>query len=1166
MQQLKHIKLIDLFGREIKLKLREKEKFQSLCGGFVSAVLAITTISFVSIQFLHAYRGHLVSVNRLVEPVKLHLTNKNIHSWEKNFTFGFSVPDRSIIPYLSVKSSIGNYMNNFEEKLIDCSKEVYQHLGFKIPQNMTILCIKMSTKLIVGNIFPRIEIGVCQNIFESLKFFDENPKKIDKKDPKNKDKKSKRLHYGTACEKIPSPDSPEFANLVKKLKKFQVYLFTSESEEDYMKRHMELENEIHVTKLYASIDFQKQHHQFMRFFKVTTSKSLFNRFPDKVGFLETRDHSDIISIDSSGYLLRAQIVMDLENMVTIHRKYQSYISLISYLGGLFKGLSIFFLVFVWPFREVQYYTEFINKMFTVCSNLSDFEANFPTSPRKIRARISKTYQSIQINKGSNDGSGKLVEKGGKKSQASSIKPQQEVCMFQGFLDKQVKKEMKNKIKNFIHQRAVDSFQTPRSRSSSLFSPRPLIKISSPKHKKGLKERRHTKRDEANFGALLQKRYSENYDPRLVERIQRKVKDKEKGLQSSNLLRIPEAGHDQVCEISDKTVLDEPNNGSKLKSSSKNGSQESKQRREDRAEMAECKPFADHSFGYNHFRRPNDEISNPEDGFSDQIERINQKNPGLPSPREGPFFHNLRSSERNLSDFNYSESLFKRNEHVESTPKTLERGIPTDSLRRREDFKDNQEDQNNDEERSIEQIGLADKILDTPSVTFHQNPFQRPTLSGGGGPDSQGGNSSKAAKSARRKLKNALNNYRFRQKKFLFASKSNTKPSKLKPSKLSSLGQKIKDQTKEDNGGASTSPQGSNEKIENPKDKKVNFFKAIKGVSKSKKDTSNNQKSNQKFSLGAILGAAINKNSNNQNDSNSPEKNGFSPASSPQSSSSESEQNRNDRAYTSFFQSVKALQNKYKNKFKNLDKQKESQDQKDEVNVDTEKESPKKAKSLSPAHKVLATAIRRVTTIQKVKEIEKKRAEEAAKKEAIKKDRKLRLSFLEHLTVFMPENWFSTPKKRVFLNGVKLIDQKLDITAIVHSLNEFEKLKMLLFDENQYYLFEHIPKPILFDKKILDDDDDEKEQGQPESGDQDGRGAGVKAKQNSKSKGLFGSRKKKKKFKDQILSFNCEFWHRKSSKEEKMENFRKALCNVSTKKDPSFIDLRLIEILQNMVEI
>ena len=47
----------------------------------------------------------------------------------------------------------------------------------------------------------------------------------------------------------------------------------------------------------------------------------------------------------------------------------------------------------------------------------------------------------------------------------------------------------------------------------------------------------------------------------------------------------------------------------------------------------------------------------------------------------------------------------------------------------------------------------------------------------------------------------------------------------------------------------------------------------------------------------------------------------------------------------------------------------------------------------------------------------------------------------------------------------MIHSKLEIRYLIHSLNELEKLKRLLFDDDQYYLFEHIPKPYLIDGEM-----------------------------------------------------------------------------------------------------
>jgi hypothetical protein len=49
----------------------------------------------------------------------------------------------------------------------------------------------------------------------------------------------------------------------------------------------------------------------------------------------------------------------------------------------------------------------------------------------------------------------------------------------------------------------------------------------------------------------------------------------------------------------------------------------------------------------------------------------------------------------------------------------------------------------------------------------------------------------------------------------------------------------------------------------------------------------------------------------------------------------------------------------------------------------------------------------------------------------------------------------------------MINRKLDLINIIETMNELEKLKNLLFDENQHYIFELIPKPVMFDKKIIE---------------------------------------------------------------------------------------------------
>ena len=52
------------------------------------------------------------------------------------------------------------------------------------------------------------------------------------------------------------------------------------------------------------------------------------------------------------------------------------VEVVSFLGGLFKGISVCLFVFLWPFREIMYYKKLINSMFSVCTTEEDLQTAF----------------------------------------------------------------------------------------------------------------------------------------------------------------------------------------------------------------------------------------------------------------------------------------------------------------------------------------------------------------------------------------------------------------------------------------------------------------------------------------------------------------------------------------------------------------------------------------------------------------------------------------------------------------------------------------------------------------------------------------------------------------------------------------------------------------------
>lgn len=114
----------------------------------------------------------------------------------------------------------------------------------------------------------------------------------------------------------------------------------------------------------------------------------------------------------------------------------------------------------------------------------------------------------------------------------------------------------------------------------------------------------------------------------------------------------------------------------------------------------------------------------------------------------------------------------------------------------------------------------------------------------------------------------------------------------------------------------------------------------------------------------------------------------------------------------------------------------------------------------------------------------------------------------------------------------MIRNKMEMSAVIKSLNELEKLKLLLFDKYQYYIFDHIPKPFLIDGNAINDDEEEEE-------------------------GDLGEDGKK------IIFSDTAFWKKDQNLDTKIKKFSEALNeirkrNEGEEKNP--IDERLLEIM------
>ena len=140
-----------------------------------------------------------------------------------------------------------------------------------------------------------------------------------------------------------------------------------------------------------------------------------------------------------------------------------------------------------------------------------------------------------------------------------------------------------------------------------------------------------------------------------------------------------------------------------------------------------------------------------------------------------------------------------------------------------------------------------------------------------------------------------------------------------------------------------------------------------------------------------------------------------------------------------------------------------------------------------------------------------------------------------------------------------------MATLIRSLNELEKLKLLLFDDNQLYLFEHIPKPFLIDPKLTADDEEgsEFEDSEEETDEEKGR---KKKEEEKKIKNMKDKPQKrsgpKRKTHDILLSSNKGFWNKESlTGEETLDKFNQSIDFIRNKDQMNIIDERLFQALR-----
>lgn len=257
------------------------------------------------------------------------LTNSNSL---KDVIIGIAVENEQLLSLLNLEYMIWDQkMGNGtikNESSFRCSNQVYsnliQHDYRSIPKGLDIRCIKVTPNDFMEGKFPSI---IVSKILSS-----------------------------------------------KLIQNFRVWSFISTNIENLENNEQSVESFVALpvlgsTQIQSKIEFYLRQSETLSYDGVIMPKKKIQQ-----SFKYEYKDKTVTSINPKRELLRMRVVFDNYSQIFIEKKSQSLSSTIAYLGGLFRGISIIFMIIVWPFREILFYRKIINALFHVCLNFTELNS------------------------------------------------------------------------------------------------------------------------------------------------------------------------------------------------------------------------------------------------------------------------------------------------------------------------------------------------------------------------------------------------------------------------------------------------------------------------------------------------------------------------------------------------------------------------------------------------------------------------------------------------------------------------------------------------------------------------------------------------------------------------------------------------------------------------
>lgn len=361
----KIFKKIDQFGRDINFLHDSSTTYKTFCGSCGTLVMVILLLYYTIDYMVKINAGEIVQQTTYTSFKSEKLLNQQIKinpdAYKKHIRVGLAIKDRTQSDKLYEFNAVYKESFSDSEKLVHFTPCQYadftidEEINEKIAMHIhEVACLDMT----IGEIF-------------NGEFF-------------------LRVGHCTSGNCVPNPQRDI------ELEEVEIYTFINSYEIDTSSSS---ENGDNITKMTYIAENIIGH----QYYKETTinyqriveqrDKSQINNSKNTTNYFTYLNSADTIrGINPEKFFYAIKIKKDV-NMIQMDVQLGGLAGVQAFIGGLQKGFALIILAIVFPFREIQFYLDMINELFTVCTNKKD--ANLALNNRFNRF-IEKQTNTVSV--------------------------------------------------------------------------------------------------------------------------------------------------------------------------------------------------------------------------------------------------------------------------------------------------------------------------------------------------------------------------------------------------------------------------------------------------------------------------------------------------------------------------------------------------------------------------------------------------------------------------------------------------------------------------------------------------------------------------------------------------------------------------------------------------